>query len=83
MKCLRFSAKWCGPCQGLKMIVNGAKDKLPIEVEEVDIDDNIMMAQQFNVRSVPTLVIVDEQENELKRHVGLLNEETLLEFLKG
>jgi thioredoxin-like negative regulator of GroEL len=65
------------------MIVNGAKDKLPIEVEEVDIDDNIMMAQQFNVRSVPTLVIVDEQENELKRHVGLLNEETLLEFLKG
>lgn len=83
MKCLRFSAKWCGPCQGLKMIVNGAKDKLPMEVEEVDIDDNIMMAQQFNVRSVPTLVIVDEQENELKRHVGLLNEEKLLEFLKG
>lgn len=83
MKCLRFSAKWCGPCQGLKMVINGAGDKLPMPVEEVDIDDNIMMAQQFNVRSVPTLIIVDEQEAELKRHVGMLNEEKLLEFLKG
>jgi thioredoxin-like negative regulator of GroEL len=65
------------------MVINGAGDKLPMPVEEVDIDDNIMMAQQFNVRSVPTLIIVDEQEAELKRHVGMLNEEKLLEFLKG
>ena len=83
MKALKFSAKWCGPCKALTQVVKNAGDKLPMQVEEVDIDDNIMLSTQFQVRSVPTLVVVDEQENEIRRKVGMVNESQLIEFLKG
>lgn len=82
MKVFKFYAEWCQPCKGLTMVVNGAKDKISIPIEEVNIDENIMLSQNFKIRSVPTMVLVDAQENEIKRHVGLMNEAQLLEFVK-
>lgn len=81
MKVLKFYAEWCGPCKGLTMIVNGAKDKLPMEVEDINIDENIYMAQDYKVRSVPTMVVVNDDGTEVRRKVGMMNEEQLLEFL--
>ena len=83
MKLLKFYAEWCGPCKGLTMIINGAKDKINIPIEEYDIDNEMFMAQDYKVRSVPTLILVDDKNQEIKRSVGLLTEEKLLEFLKG
>ena len=83
MKALKFYAEWCGPCKGLTMIVNGAKDKLPMEVEDINIDENIYMAQDYKVRSVPTMVVVNDDGTEVRRKVGMMNEEQLIEFLKG
>ena len=83
MKLFKFYAEWCGPCKGLTMIINGAKDKINIPIEEYDIDNEMFMAQDYKVRSVPTLILVDDKNQEIKRSVGLLTEEKLLEFLKG
>jgi thioredoxin 1 len=83
MKLLKFYAEWCGPCKGLTMIINGAKDKISIPIEEYDIDNEMMMAQEYKVRSVPTMVLVDDTGSEIKRQVGMVTEEKLLEFLKG
>ena len=83
MKLFKFYAEWCGPCKGLTMIINGAKDKIDIPIEEYDIDNEMFMAQDYKVRSVPTLILVDDKNQEIKRSVGLLTEEKLLEFLKG
>lgn len=83
MKVLKFYADWCGPCKALTRIIDIAGDKVTVPIEAVNIDENIMMSQQFQVRSVPTMVLVDDLENEIKRTVGLVNEEKLLEFLKG
>ena len=83
MKLLKFYADWCGPCKGLTMIINGAKDKINIAIEEYDIDNEMMMAQEYKVRSVPTMVLVDDTGAEIKRQVGMVSEEKLLEFLKG
>lgn len=82
MKVFKFYADWCQPCKGLTMVVNAAKDKISIPIEEVNIDENIMLSQNFKIRSVPTMILVDAQENEIKRHVGLMNEAQLLEFVK-
>jgi thioredoxin 1 len=83
MKLLKFYAEWCGPCKGLTMVINGAKDKISIPVEEYDIDNEMFMAQDYKVRSVPTMVLVDDTGTEIRRQVGLVTEEKLLEFLKG
>jgi thioredoxin-related protein len=41
-----------------------------------------MTSVEYGVRSVPTMILIDENGTELKRHVGTLNEEQLLTFLK-
>jgi thioredoxin 1 len=83
MKLLKFYAEWCGPCKGLTMVINGAKDKIDIAVEEFDIDNEMMMVQEYKIRSVPTMVLVDDAGKEIRRQIGLVTEEKLLEFLKG
>ncbi len=64
---LRFTASWCGPCQGLAMNLETASLNLPIEVIDIDIHNDI--AQEYGVRSVPTLVMLDEN-TEVKRLIG-------------
>jgi thioredoxin 1 len=82
MRVLKFYADWCGPCKGLSMVIKGAGDKVTVPIDEVNIDNELMMSVEYGVRSVPTMILVDENSTELKRHVGTLNEDQLLEFLK-
>ena len=82
MKVLKFYAEWCGPCKGLNMVIKGAGDKITVPINEVNIDEELMTSVEYGVRSVPTMILLDENDVELKRHVGTLNEEQLLDFLK-
>jgi len=82
MKVKKFYAEWCGPCKGLSMVITGAGDKVTIPVENINIDEEIMESVQYDVRSVPTMVLVDDNGKEIKRQVGMVNETQLLEFLK-
>jgi thioredoxin 1 len=82
MRVLKFYADWCGPCKGLSMVIKGAGDKVTVPIDDINIDNELMMSVEYGVRSVPTMILVDENSTELKRHVGTLNEEQLLDFLK-
>ena len=55
---LRFTASWCGPCKSLAMNLENANLGLPIEVVDIDIHSDV--AQEYGIRSVPTLVMLDE-----------------------
>ena len=64
---LRFTASWCEPCKALSMNLEAADIKLPIEVVDIDVHDDL--TKEYGIRSVPTLVMLDENI-EVKRMIG-------------
>ena len=57
---LDFHAKWCGPCKALSPILDELDKEYDgkIDIYKMDIEDELEIAQQFNVMSVPTLVFI-------------------------
>lgn len=55
---IRFTASWCQPCKALAMNLEGADIGFPITV--VDIDINPEVAIEYQVRSVPTMVLKED-----------------------
>jgi thioredoxin 1 len=81
MKILKFYADWCGPCKMLSKTIESIKEEIPFEVEEIDADHNAEMAKKYNIRGLPTMVIVDG-EIEVKRHVGNMTADQIKDFVK-
>ena len=76
---IKFSAAWCGPCKMQKKIMDGLD--LGVTVKEVDIDEDFEFASQFNIRGVPTLVLLEDGV-EVKRQSGVMQAKQLEEFVK-
>ena len=74
-----FSAAWCGPCKAFKPVMNEIKSE-GYYVEFIDIDMLTDLAQQYNVRSVPT-VVIEEDGVEVDRLVGSVPKQALLNKL--
>lgn len=68
MKILKFSASWCAPCKSLSMTLSNM-DNLPA-YQEIDIDEDNGLVAQYAIRSVPTLVKVDDTGKEIDRYNG-------------
>ena len=81
-----FWAVWCGPCKQIAPMVDALADdyKGRVKVAKLDVDHNQVMAQQYGVRSIPTLLIFkggkvvgqmvgamprSKLETELKKHL--------------
>jgi len=81
MKILRFTASWCEPCKALSKTIDRIDTEVPIQV--IDIDDQPELAQHFNIRSVPTLVKIDEDKKEVERTVGMATQSDLDKFINS
>lgn len=62
-----FSAPWCGPCRTLGPIMQRVNNTIP--VQKINVDEQPELAQQYNVRNVPTVVLL-ENGQEVKRIIG-------------
>lgn len=71
-KLLYFEGSHCPACKALKPIVEKEAPEKGVDVKFIDCDsdEGIDMTEKFGVRSLPTLVVVDEDGNEVKRAVG-------------
>jgi len=79
MKYLYFTAAWCAPCQTLAPIMNEVSDS--VYVQKIDIDMSKDMAQQYNVRNVPTVILMNGS-TEVKRFVGVQSAATYINAAK-
>ena len=60
-----FTAKWCGPCQKIKPLlqkISDGADSSKLKVYMIDIDENDDLAKNFNIRSVPTFYLYKKKE---------------------
>ena len=79
---LYFSAKWCTACQATTPIVENIKKSNRAQVAMVDVDYDVTLTQQYNVKSVPTTIIL-ENGNEIKRYVGSISSHQLNQLING
>ena len=79
---LDFWASWCGPCRMLAPILEELAAEHPeIKVGKINTDEEMALAAQFNVMSIPALFVVKDG-TVTNQSVGVQPKERLLELLK-
>ena len=79
-----FWAEWCAPCKMMAPVLNDVANELTENayVGKLNIEQYQSMAQQFNVRSIPTLIIF-KNGKEVKRLVGIKQKDFLLKEINS
>ena len=79
-KLFYYTADWCQPCQTLGPIMNQVSST--ISVEKINIDYELDRARRANVSSVPTVILV-QNEQEVRRFVGVRSYQDVMQFING
>lgn len=82
MKLLKFYSPSCAPCRVLAPMVDRAAVELQLGVEGIDVTQEPELAVQFDVRAVPTLVLVGDDSDYITSKVGIMTESSLFEWLE-
>ena len=52
---VKFGAPWCGPCKAMIPILKDVEENHNIKVIDIDVDEDLELASEYNIRSIPTL----------------------------
>lgn len=74
----KFGAEWCGPCKVMDKTLQRITD---IEIVKYDVDDYEDLANEKRIKSVPTLIFYNE-DNEVDRLIGAVPFETINKVIK-
>ena len=76
-----FNAEWCGPCKMIRPVLDKyAENHDNVKIVSVNVDNNSELAKQYNVFSIPCLVLVKDGE-EINRSVGLISNSQIEELI--
>ncbi|MBO6262937.1 MAG: thioredoxin [Clostridia bacterium] len=78
-----FNAAWCGPCRMMKPILDEIEGENPkFKIVSVNIDEEDELADDYDVTSIPCLVVFKGGE-EVNRSVGLISKDEILALAEG
>lgn len=79
MKLLKVYSKTCGPCKVLERNLKQSG----IEYINIDVDseEGEKISNKYEVTMVPTLLLLDDNDNLIKKNTGILNVEGIKNFI--
>lgn len=77
-----FWASWCGPCKMMSPIIDEMAESNPnIKVCKVNVDEEQQLASQFNIMSIPTIVVI-QNGKVVGTSIGVTPKEEILKMIK-
>jgi len=79
-----FWAEWCGPCKTISPIVEEIANELDgkLKVAKVNVDDAQELAQNYNIMSIPTLILFKDGEL-IEQIVGAMSKDQMMEKISA
>lgn len=82
LKLIDFYASWCGQCRKLMPIIDEIANNYNIEIEKVNIDDNMELAQQYNVSGLPCIIFVRDEDEIVDRINGMTTKGKIIDKIE-
>jgi thioredoxin 1 len=78
-----FWAEWCGPCKMIAPVLRelAAQYKDKIKIAKIDVDAELELAQQFNIVSIPTILVFSKGKV-VKQQIGAVPRQALEKMIK-
>lgn len=79
-KVLKFYSKVCAPC---RLMGKRLEELNNVEITSVDINDssNTELVKKYEVRSVPTIIVLDNNDNIITKFIGVVTTDKLKEVI--
>ena len=78
-----FYAEWCGPCKRMGPIIEELKKRIGdlVDIQKVNVDENMDLAQKYHISVVPTLII-EKDGVIIQKYQGITDADTLENVLR-
>lgn len=85
MKVLKFYGTWCQPCKLLDPIFEEIEENYDVDIKHVDVDDdaNAELMTEHAIRSLPTVVFLDDDGEVIETLVGTKKKREYTEIIEN